>query len=357
MQSFPRTAVILSCTCLLLLTFGACKPSPEGRTNAAENGTEFSLTFAGSTFAAPLFQKWIEVLGDSHPELRLSYGAVGSGEGIARFLAGTADVGVTDAPLSSAEAAAVEGGVLQLPITAGMIAVTYNLPGVEGPLNLPRDVYVDIFLGNLNRWDDPRLAGANPGINFPHKLIQTVGRLDSSGTTFAFTNHLAAISEKWANGPGVGKVIDWPGGAMVARGNEGVAQRVKVTEGSIGYVEAGFAERLRLPLAWLENAAGGFVAPTVETGQRGLAGGTDSIPKDLRIIIPDPEGARSYPIVTYVWVLLRGRYDDPDKRAALMGIINWALTDGQGYAEPLGYVPLPGTVAQAALAKLSPAGG
>jgi phosphate transport system substrate-binding protein len=144
---------------------------------------------------------------------------------------------------------------------------------------------------------------------------------------------------------------------MVARGNEGVAQRVKVTEGSMGYVEAGFAERLRLPLAWLENAAGGFVAPTVETGQRGLAGGTDSIPKDLRIIIPDPEGARSYPIVTYVWVLLRGRYDDPDRRAALMGIINWMLTAGQSYAEPLRYVPLPDNVAQAALAKLSPAGG
>jgi phosphate transport system substrate-binding protein len=357
MQSFSRTAVYLSWTCFLLLTIGACKPSPEGRTNAAESGTEFSLTFAGSTFAAPIFQRWLEVYGDSNPALQLNYAAVGSGEGIARFLAGTADVGVTDAPLNSAEAAAIEGGVLQIPITAGMIAITYNLPGVEGPLNLPRDVYVDIFLGNLSRWDDPRLANANPGINFPHKLIQTVARLDSSGTTFAFTNHLAAISEKWANGPGVGKVIDWPGGAMVARGNEGVAQRIKVTEGSIGYVEAGFAERLGLPLSWLENAAGGFVAPNVETGQRGLTGGSDSIPKDLILIIPDPEGARSYPIVTYVWVLLRGRYADPDGRAALMDLINWMLAAGQGYAEPLGYVPLPDNVVRASLAKLSPTGG
>jgi phosphate transport system substrate-binding protein len=357
MHSFSHTAAMMSCAFLLLLPLGACKPSPEGKTKAVGSATELSLTFAGSTFAAPIFQRWIESYGASHPELQLSYDAVGSGEGIARFLAGTADVGVTDVPLKSAEAATVKGGVLQIPITAGMIAITYNLPGVKGPLNLPRDVYVDIFLGNIYRWDDPRLVRANPGINLPHKLIQTVARLDSSGTTFAFTNHLAAISEKWANGPGVGKVIDWPGSTMVARGNEGVAQRIKVTEGSIGYVESGFADRLRLPLSWIENAAGGFVAPTVETGQRALTGGSDAVPKDLELIITDPEGARSYPIVTYSWVLLRGRYDDPDRSAALVDMIKWALTAGQRYAEPLRYVPLPDNVAKAVLAKLSAAGG
>ncbi len=230
-----------------------------------------------------------------------------------------------------------------------MIAIAYNLPGIDGPLNLPRDVYVGIFNGRLARWDDPRIAAANPGIALPPKLIQVVARQDSSGTTFAFTNHLAAISDQWQGG--VGKLIDWPGGTMVARGNEGVAGRIKITEGAIGYVEAGFARRLNLRLAWLQNRAGGFVAPNAETGQRGLVGGSESVPDDLATAIPDPAGARSYPIVTYSWALLRAG-DDPAKDAAIAKLMRWILSEGQAHADALWYVPLPENLARAALAEV-----
>jgi phosphate transport system substrate-binding protein len=282
----------------------------------------------------------------------LSYDSVGSGAGVEQFLAGSVDIGTSDAPLRTEEAEQVDGALAQLPITGGMIAIAYNLPGFPGPLNLPRDVYTEIFLGNTFRWDDPRIADANPGLKLPHKLIQVVGRRDSSGTTFAFTNHLAAISEQWADGPGVGKRIDWPGGAMEARGNEGVAQRIKVTEGSIGYVEAGFAERLGLSIAWLENQAGGFVLPNIETGRRGLANGSDTPPSDLTRTVPDPQGARSYPIVTYTWALVRAAYDTPAKTAAVHDLVRWILTDGQQFAESLRYVALPEGMVQAALAQL-----
>lgn len=161
----------------------------------------------------------------------MSYDSIGSGAGIDRFLANTVDIGATDAPLHEDEAEQVEGDFVQLPITGGMIAIAYNLSDFPGPLNLPRDVYTEIFLGNAFRWDDPRIAAANPGLELPHQLIQVVGRHDASGTTFALTNHLAAISDEWAAGPGVGKRVDWPGGAMEANGNEGVAQRIKITEG------------------------------------------------------------------------------------------------------------------------------
>jgi phosphate transport system substrate-binding protein len=144
---------------------------------------------------------------------------------------------------------------------------------------------------------------------------------------------------------------------MVARGNEGVAGRIKLTEGSIGYVEAGFAERLQLPLAWLANRAGGFIAPNVETGQRALAGGSDAIPEDLAVVITDPAGSRSYPIVTYTWALLRQRYADPAKADAIRTLLRWALTEGQTYAEALHYVPLPDNVAQAALTELDQISG
>jgi phosphate transport system substrate-binding protein len=356
MLRFARIASALAVSAIVLSQLVVCERDSEPPDKTGQNAS-LTLSAAGSSFAAPIFKRWIEVYGAEHLDLGLSYASVGSGEGIERFLAGSSDIGATDAPLRPSEAATLKGRFVQIPVTAGMIAITYNLPGVRAPLNLPRDVYADIFLGKIARWSDPRIAAANPGVDLPHKLIQVVARSDGSGTTFAFTNHLSAISADWAKGPGVGKLVDWPGGAMVARGNEGVAQRVKITEGAIGYVEAGFAQRLHLPLAWLENRAGGLIAPNVETGQRALAGGSDAVPEDLALIITDPSGARSYPIVTYTWALLRTGYDTPEKTEAVRQLMRWALTDGQSYAEGLWYVPLPGNVVQAALRELRLVGG
>ena len=347
----PKKIRLLSV--FLLSILGGCQAEQADMFGELEQpGRDDAITAAGSSFAAPMFNKWLEIYGAEHSTLDLSYDSVGSGAGIERFLAGRVDIGATDAPLRDDEAEQIEGDFAQLPITGGMIAIAYNLPDFAGPLNLPRDVYTEIFLGNAFRWDDPRIAAANPGLKLPHQLIQVVGRRDSSGTTFAITNHLAAISEEWAQGPGVAKSIDWPGGAMEVNGNEGVAHRIKITPGSIGYVEAGFAQRLGLSIAWLENEAGGFVLPTVETGQRGLADGSDTPPSDLTLTIPDPQGARSYPIVTYTWALVRGAYDSTSKTAEVHNLTRWILTDGQQYAEALRYVPLPENMTQAALAEL-----
>ena len=345
----PVSSVVVTTIALALLA-GGCDRAAEPET-APANAT--TLTGAGSSFAAPIFKRWLTVYGVEHPDLALSYDSVGSGAGIEGFVAGGVDIGATDAPLRPGEAAQVDGTFAQLPITGGMIAIAYNLPGVDGPINLPREVYPAIFLGEIYRWDDPRIAAANPGIDLPNKLIQVIARRDSSGTTFAFTNHLAAISDAWAAGPGVGKKIDWPGGAMEANGNEGVAQRIKITQNAIGYVEAGFAERLGLPLAWLENRSGGLVRPNVETGGRGLADGADTPPDDLSRTIPDPQGARSYPIVTYTWALVRADYGTPEKTAAVHDLLRWILTDGQADAQSLDYVPLPENLVQAALAELN----
>ena len=358
MHAFARIAALSLAAGLLLTQFASTGRAAEGPVTPSQDARGgLAIHGAGSTFAAPLVKKWMASFGAAHPELRLSYDAVGSGEGIDRFLAGTVDIAATDAPLKPEQATGVAAGVHQIPITAGMIVLTYNLPGIESPLNFPRDVYPDIFLGKIFRWDDPRIAAANPGVKLPPKLIQVVARQDSSGTTFAFTNHLGAISQDWAKGPGIGKQIDWPGGAMIARGNEGVAQRVKITEGSIGYVEYGFAERLHLPMAWLENRAGGLIAPGADTGSRALVGGSDTIPENLTVLIPDPEGARSYPIVTYSWALVYDRYPDSAKAQAIQGLLRWSLTEGQAQSEAMGYIPLPANAAEAALAEVETIGG
>lgn len=204
-----------------VLAFSLLLAAPGGMGTAS--AADIELRGAGSTFVAPIMEAWASGLNKKRPNVVLRYDAVGSGEGVARFRAGAVDFGASDSCLSVAEAARFARHPVQAPTTAGMIVLACNLPGVRGQLKLPRDVYADIFLGKIQNWDDPRLRAANSDLKLPSKSIAVVSRQDSSGTTYAFTDHLASVSKAWATGPGVGKTVDWPGATMHARGNEGVA--------------------------------------------------------------------------------------------------------------------------------------
>jgi phosphate transport system substrate-binding protein len=221
-----------------------------------------------------------------------------------------------------------------------MIVLAYNVPGLTGELKLPRDVYADIFAGAIKRWDDPRIRAANPGLTLPHLDIVIVARLDASGTTAVFTEHLAAIMPTWRQqGLGVGKIIQWPSGSMLASGSEAVAARIKISAGAIGYVEYGFPKRLGIPMAVLQNKAGEFVAPNATSGQQALAAAAASLAQ-LPASVVDPPGHGAYPVVTYSWIALNRKYADPRKSAALREFIDWGLSHGQNAGVDLGYVPL-----------------
>jgi phosphate transport system substrate-binding protein len=311
-----------------------------------------ALRGAGATLPAPLYERWIKVFRQQRPEVQISYDAVGSGEGQRRFLADAVDFGASDAALTDEQIAQVPAGVQLVPVTAGMVVLAYNLPGLAGPLRIPRDVCVDIFTGRVRRWNDPRLREANTGLDLPNRNIALVARQDGSGTTFAFTNHLSAVSPAWRDrGPGTGNLVDWKE-AMLARGNEGVAGRIKVSEGAIGYVEYHFAKRLGLRMAELQNRAGRYVAPSERSGQAALVRSARAMPENLRLFLPDPEGDDSYPIVTYSWLLLRRRTPDREKATALKEFVKWGLTSGQTFSVDLGYIPLPEEVAGLSLAAL-----
>jgi phosphate transport system substrate-binding protein len=316
----------------------------EDRVGAAPNET--SLRGAGSTFSAALYKQWIETYHQAHPGISISYDAVGSGEGVRRFAAGSVDFGASDVALSDREASEISRGTVMVASTAGMVVLAYNVPGVRGELKLPRDVYPGILSGQIRRWDDPRIQAANPGLSFPHLSIVIVARQDSSGTTFALTNHLTAISLAWREqGLGVGRLVEWPASAMLASGNEGVASRIKISEGSIGYVEYGFAKRLGLPMAVLQNKAGKFIGPDDAAGVRSLAEASAKTPTGLNQSIVDPSGADAYPIVTFSWLLVYRKYEDPEKGSALRDFIAWGLSNGQTFSQKLGYLPLPGEIA------------
>ena len=349
----------ITLTLVLAALLSACgEQTPQGSAQKADPGPEskgVAIKGAGSTFIAPLLAKWIEEYRRTHAGAAFTYDAVGSGEGVKRFLAGTVDFGASDAALNDKELAQADPrrGAVMIPMTAGMVVLAYNVPGIAGGLQLARAVYLDIFAGRIRTWDDPRIAATNPGLALPKTDIVPVVRRDSSGTTFIMTNHLGSANPWWAaQGPGVGKLVDWPG-AMTAVGNEGVAQRVKITAGSIGYLGYEFAQRLGLPVATLQNKAGTLVAPSPQGGQSALGSVGDQVPADLRLFVPDPEGPDAYPIVGYTWILLDAHQADPAKAQALKDALGWGLGEGQSFATAMGYVPLPPAMVAKARAALT----
>ncbi|MFN0300042.1 MAG: phosphate ABC transporter substrate-binding protein PstS [Burkholderiales bacterium] len=337
MMRYSYTALALAT--LVVLAAGAHgQTAPRG----GDPGAKVLLRGAGATFPAPLYKKWITEYTRANPGTTIDYRDVGSSEGAKRFLGQQVDFGASDSALSDEQIASAKDGASLVPTTAGMVVFAYSLPGLNGPLKLGRAAYIDLMSGRIPKWNDARIQAINPGLNLPNRDIVLVARLDGSGTTFALTNHMSVANKKWQEmGRGVGNIVGWPAGTVLVRGNEGVAARIKISEGSIGYVEFSFAKRLGLAMAHLENKAGNLVAPSAESGRAAIEANLTRIPANLRAFLPDPEGEHAYPIVSLTWLLLNERYGDPAKAVALKQFVNWALTDGQPIGAELGYVALP----------------
>jgi phosphate transport system substrate-binding protein len=340
-RRFQSTGIILSLLTILLVT------SP-----AQQAAADTSLTASGATFPAPLYSRWFAEYNKAHPDVQVNYQGIGSGAGIKQFTDGLTDFGASDAAMSDKEIAAVKtGGVILLPMTAGSIVISYNLPGVTQAIQLPRDVYPAIFTGDISKWNDPKIAAANPGVTLPDMAITVASRADGSGTTYNFTGHLSAISADFKTKIGQNKQVKFPG--VAGKGNDGVAALIKQTPGTIGYVEYGYAQQTQLPMAVLQNQAGKFVAPSADSGSAALA--QVPLPDNLRAFITDPAGDTSYPIVTYTWWLVHSQYTKPGVADTIKALAMWSLTDGQKLSPDLGYLPLPASVVtkvQAAVANI-----
>ncbi|HCF28702.1 MAG TPA: phosphate ABC transporter substrate-binding protein PstS [Cyanobacteria bacterium UBA11049] len=334
---------------LAILSFGvaACQSNPPSTPSAnspaapaAEGGGDVSATLsgAGASFPAPLYQRWFAELNKQYPGLQISYQSVGSGAGVEQFLAGTVDFGATDAPLKDEERQQFQSKYsaepIQIPMTGGEVVFAYNLEGVEN-LQLSRQAYCGIVAGEITNWNDPAIAQANEGAQLPDQPINFVHRSDGSGTTFIFTTHLAEACPNWQ--AGASKSVEWPTGTG-AKGNEGITAQVQQSPGSIGYVEYAYANENGLTMATLENKAGEFVAPSPESGTAALEGQQPG--DDFALSVPDPDGQDAYPIVGLTYLLLYPQYDDPNKAKAIQSMVDWATTDGKQYATELGYIPL-----------------
>jgi len=304
------------------------------------------LTGSGATFPFPLYSAWFKSFSTKHKGITVDYQGKGSGAGIRDFINHTVDFAASDAAMTDEEIAKVPGGVQLLPMTGGEIVLGYNLPG-NPKLKLPRDVYAGIFLGKITKWSDPKLKAANPGVALPDLDITVVRRADASGTTFVFTTHLSTIDEEWKRGPGAGTTVNWPKSDkfVASPKNDGVSATIKQTPGAIGYLEYAFAKFAKLEIAQVQNKAGQFVSPGGEGGPAALAG--VQLPADLRAWVSDPDGAKSYPIATYTWMLFYKENKDPKKAAAIRELVAFCLTDGQKLSSQMGYIPLPDNVVTA----------
>lgn len=359
LSNFKRNSISLSIAALTALALSSCagdNTAQVGSTTPGESNTEeasapkstsklalandTSLTGAGASFPAPLYQRWFVDFSNATPNLQVDYQSVGSGAGVERFMQNLVNFGASDVAMKDEEISKVEKGVLMLPMTAGSIVMAYNLPGVE-QLNLTQEVLVDILLGKITKWNDPKIAEANPDATLPDTNITVVYRSDGSGTTGVFTKNLSAMSEEWKTQVGEGKTVEWPVGIGGAK-NDGVAAQIRQTEGAIGYLELGFAKSAGLNMAALENKAGKFIYPTDEAASQALA--AVELPENLRAFVTNPEGEDSYPIVTYTWLLAYKQYDDPEIAQSVEAMIEYGLNEGQMISSDLGYIPLPDNV-------------
>jgi phosphate transport system substrate-binding protein len=292
---------------------------------------------AGATFPYPIYSKWFDEYAKVDPSVRFNYQSIGSGGGQKQILAETVDFGASDGPMSDENLGKAPGKILHLPTVAGAVVVTYNLPG-NPTLKLDGITVADIFLGKITKWNDRRIADLNAGTKLPPTDLVVVHRSDGSGTSFIFTDYLSSVSKEWETRVGRNTSVKWPMG-LGAKGNEGVAGQVKQLSGAIGYVELAYARQNKLPAAQLKNAAGNFIAASLESVTESLAAA--KIPDDFRFSMVNPAGDKAYPIAGATWLLVYEHQKDAAKGKKLVQFLNWALAKGEGMASALDYAPLP----------------
>jgi len=323
----------------------------DGKAGASAGGAG-SLTGAGATFPNPIYTKWFDAY-NKQTGTRINYQSIGSGGGIRQFTEGTVDFGATDGPMTDQQLQAARNDVLHVPTVLGAVVLTYNLPALgQTKLRLDGAAVADVFRGTITKWNDRRIAALNPGVNLPAADIIVVHRSDGSGTSYIFTDYLSKVSPEWQRSPGKGTSISWPVG-LGGKGNEGVTQQVKQTEGALGYVELIYAVSNQLPYAIVKNRAGNFVEPTLETVTAAAAGTTLPDTTDFRVSITDAPGANAYPISSYTWLLVPKTARDPAKHQAIRDFIGWAMQpEAQRMAADLHYAPLPVPVIEMVKARL-----
>lgn len=328
--------ISISFIAFLLTSCGGDGSSTEDKALSDDKNT---LLGAGSTFIYPLFSKLFSEY-NKNTGLKINYQSIGSGGGILQLTNKTVDFGASDAPLNDEQTEKFGAPVLHIPMCAGAVVISYNLPDFKDTLKLNPELISNIFLGKIKKWNDSQIAAVNTGVQLPNTPIVIVHRSDGSGTTNIFTTYLAGVSPEWNSKVGKGSAINWPAG-LGGKGNEGLAGLVKQTPGAVGYIELAYAIQNKMGFAKLQNKSGNFITPTVASTS---AAANITIPADGKVALTNTEAADGYPISGFTWVLIYKdqKYNNRslDKATNLVNLLWWNIHEGQQFCEGLNYAPL-----------------
>jgi phosphate transport system substrate-binding protein len=364
MKALTKAATLAACAAVAV-GVAACGSndnssgsSGSSGSGAKSNASSFSggtITGAGSTFAAPLYDQLGSEFKDKNGTT-VNYQSVGSGAGVAQFIANTVDYGATDVALQDDEVkqAQAKGDPLNIPVAFGAVTVSYNLDGVQKGLKLDGPTLAKIYLGQITKWNDPTIAQQNPGVKLPAENITVVHRSDGSGTTGLFTEFLSDYSPEWKSKVGSDKEVKWPTGTG-SKGNEGVAGTVKQTQGAVGYVELAYALQNNFATASVKNKSGNYIQPTLASTS--AAGQGIQLPGDLRFSAINSAGAQAYPIASATFATV---YKDmckagksKDDAGRTQAWLSYVLGAGQNSAKEIQYAPLPSEMAGKAKAMVA----
>ncbi len=298
------------------------------------------LNAAGATFPYPIYSKWFDQYQKLHPDVQINYQSIGSGGGIQQLRAGTVDFGASDMPLNDQLLGTFPFKLVHFPTVLGAVVPTYNIPGVTAQLKFTPEALAGIYLGKITRWNDPAIAGPNPGVNLPDQTIVVVHRSDGSGTTFVWTDYLSKVSPEWKSQVGSNTSVNWPVG-LGGKGNEGVSGLVQQQPYAVGYVELIYALQNHLSYGLVRNSSGRYVKATLESVTAAAAGAAEEMKRDVRVSITDAPGAEAYPICSFTYLLIPEHIADGTKRETIKGFLRWMMTDGQKDCEGLSYARLP----------------
>jgi phosphate transport system substrate-binding protein len=350
MKTNLKIPALIACG-TLALSVAACGGGSSSGSSGTQNTSSSTasagtITGAGSTFAAPLYGQLGAEFKDA-TGTTVNYQSVGSGAGVAQFIANTVDFGATDVALTDDEVSQAQkkGDPLNIPVAFGAVTVAYNLQGVSKGLKLDGPTVAKIYLGQITKWNDPAIAQQNPGVKLPATTITVVHRSDGSGTTGQFTEFLQDYSAEWKSKIGSDKEVKWPTGTG-SKGNEGVAATVKQTQGAIGYVELAYALQNGFTTASVKNESGNYVTPSLASTS--AAGAGVELPADLRFTAINAPGAQAYPIASATFAVA---YKDMCKAGKSKGEatstqawMNYLLTDGQSSMKQIHYASLPSSM-------------
>jgi phosphate transport system substrate-binding protein len=341
-KTLALTAITVIVSGGLMLTScngGSGTGSKSDSTAAKSSDADNTILGAGATFPNPLYSKMFSEYNKTSG-LKVNYQSIGSGGGIQQLTSKTVDFGASDAPMNGKQDSALSAPVVHIPATAGAVVISYNLPDLKDTLKFTPDIVAKIFLGEIKKWNDPKIAAVNKGVKLPATDIQVAHRSDGSGTTNIFTTYLSKVSKDWEAKVGKGSSVNWPVG-LGGKGNEGVAGSVKQTPGGIGYVELAYAMQNNMAFGKLQNKAGNFITPSIASV---TAAANIEIPADGKVSLTNTEAADGYPISGLSWILVykEQKYGDrsADKATKMLKLIQWMIHDGQQYSAALNYAPL-----------------